>query len=582
MEHQDRDGVEMPADPGLRTTDHEPGSPATDRNPPNGGTRMAQVLAQHGCSHVFTLMGDGNMHFLTALQQESIGIVEVRHESAAVAMAEGFGWAKGSVAICTVTHGPGFTHTATSLVVAARNRSPLVLVVAETSADYLGAQRFDQMRFAEACEVPYHRVRPGEDPAAALENAMSAALRLTSPVILGVASDLFIAPAPAVGKRSGAYEIVAEVDREASSAAADVILTALSTARSPVFIAGRGLLRAKGTRPLTELAEHWGAALATTVPAKGLFDGHPQNLGISGGLSHVEAETILKRADLVVAFGSSLDRGTTSSGRLFQRARILQVIDETSAMASADNVTPLLAEAVATIEELLAQARGPARHPWFAPVPPDAECWAHDLKEFPTRPAAGSVDPRPSLAALSRHLPADANVVVGNGHCSGFATTFVDVPADGRFFAAHGFGSIGQALPTATGAALATPEKKTVVIEGDAAFMMHLAEADTVARSGANLTVVVVNDGALGTEYQRLAFDDDHAELAVVGTPGLADAARALGARIIVLADPRDTEQAVAAALEPGFVLLELRTDRAVLSRHMRWLHHARGVASMD
>ncbi|KAA9160753.1 thiamine pyrophosphate-binding protein [Amycolatopsis acidicola] len=524
---------------------------------PTHARAFAEAVAGTGCTHVFGLMGDGNMHLFLALRKEGVEIVEVRHESAAVAMAEGYGWSSGRTGICSVTHGPGLTHVATSLLVASRNRSPLVLIAAETPAGYQGAQTFDQETFVTSCEAVYRRMEPGEHPGEVLAEAIALAESARRPVVLGVAADLLTAPMRASsGVR--AERPLRTVD---DLAAAQRLQELLASASRPVLIAGKGAFDA--AESMRVLADRFGAALATTLPAKGLFDGHELNLGISGGLSHPAAERVLREADLVIAVGASMGRSTTQAGRLFADAHVVKVVDEPGKGEF------LLATAAGTMSRLVELSTGTAKEPWFTPVGPSAECWQEDLRDYAPQIAAGTVDPRRAVAQISTEIPDDAIVVISNGHCSGFAAAFTDAPRNGRFFAAQGFGSIGQTLTTAIGVALGAPGRKTVVFEGDAGFMMHAQELDTAARAGVDLTLFILNDEALGTEYQRLREETDDAAAAIVPPPDLAALAEVFGIRSATIA-AENGHAAARAALAPGLAVVDVRTSRAVLSRHMR------------
>lgn len=500
---------------------------------------FAEAVAATGCTHVFGLMGDGNMHLVIALEQRGVHMVEVRHESAAVAMAEGYTWSSGRTGICTVTHGPGLSHVATSLLVAARNRSPLVVIAAETPTGYQGAQTFDQASFVASCEAVYRRMTPGESPADVLADAIAVAQDESRPVVLGVAADIFTSPVAGPAEpRPVSPRWMGDDDAPAN------LPQLLAESARPVLIAGRGAMSGDTPDRMRALAELLGAGLATTLPAKGLFDGHPLDLGIAGGLSHPAGERVLRAADLVVAVGAAMGRSTTQSGRLFANAQVVRVSGP-----PVSHTEP--------------------RKPWFTPVGPSATCWREDLDDFDPPIPAGTVDPRRALTEIDQHIPDDAVVVISNGHCSGFAATFVTAPARGRFFAAQGFGSIGQALTTAIGVALGAPGRKTVVFEGDAAFMMHAQEVDTASRAGADLTVFVLNDQALGTEYQRLHAEGDHADAAIVPPPDLAALASALGARSATI-DTADAHTVAKAALQPGLAVVDVRTARSVVSRHLR------------
>src|SRR5262249_55229339 len=99
---------------------------------------------------------------------------------------------------------------------------------------------------------------------------------------------------------------------------------ALARAERPVFIAGRGARNAK--QELTELSERAGALLATSAVSRGLFNGHPFNLDVSGGFATPVAAELIAGADLVIAWGCALSPWTTRRGDLIGRhATVIQV-----------------------------------------------------------------------------------------------------------------------------------------------------------------------------------------------------------------------------------------------------------------
>src|SRR6266567_9430986 len=115
---------------------------------------LAKAFVGEGTSAVFGMMGDGNMYWMEALHDLGVTLLEVRHEGAGLGMADGWARATHMPGVCTATCGPGVAQLATALVTAARAQSPLVAFVSEsptTDEEYI--QRFDQSRFAEACEA---------------------------------------------------------------------------------------------------------------------------------------------------------------------------------------------------------------------------------------------------------------------------------------------------------------------------------------------------------------------------------------------------------------------------------------------
>jgi len=88
---------------------------------------MAEAFRVEGIQKVFGLMGDANFLWLANMAQRPHVVVNARHELAAVAMADGYSRASGSVGVASVTCGPGLTHAATSICAAGRNRTPLIV-----------------------------------------------------------------------------------------------------------------------------------------------------------------------------------------------------------------------------------------------------------------------------------------------------------------------------------------------------------------------------------------------------------------------------------------------------------------------
>jgi thiamine pyrophosphate-dependent acetolactate synthase large subunit-like protein len=76
---------------------------------------VANALSNEDVSEVFGLMGDGNMKLLAYWTSEmEMSYHGTRHESAAIAMADGYFRATGRVGVCTVTQGPGVTNALTA------------------------------------------------------------------------------------------------------------------------------------------------------------------------------------------------------------------------------------------------------------------------------------------------------------------------------------------------------------------------------------------------------------------------------------------------------------------------------------
>src|SRR5699024_1566396 len=116
----------------------------------------------------------------------------------------------------------------------------------------------------------------------------------------------------------------------ASEASVGRLVDAIAGAERPVIVAGRGGRGAK--QELRTLARSAGALLVTSAAARGLFVGEEWALDVMGGFSTPAAAELIEEADLLVAFGASLNKWTARHGVLTAGKRIVQVDDRAPAI----------------------------------------------------------------------------------------------------------------------------------------------------------------------------------------------------------------------------------------------------------
>ena len=110
---------------------------------------MVAVLVESGTQHVFTLSGNQIMSVFDATIDTGVELLHVRHEAAAVHMADAWGRLTGEVGVALVTAGPGFTNTLTPTYVAAMAESPVVVLSGCSPVSRDGQGAFQEMPQAE-------------------------------------------------------------------------------------------------------------------------------------------------------------------------------------------------------------------------------------------------------------------------------------------------------------------------------------------------------------------------------------------------------------------------------------------------
>src|SRR5437764_2275678 len=119
----------------------------------HGGQLVAQTLAAHGVSHLFTLSGGHLFSIYDGCRTEGIDIVDVRHEQAAAFAAEGWAKVTREVGVAALTAGPGVTNGMSAMASAQMNNSPMVVLGGRAPA-----MRWGQGSLQEIDHVPF--VRP--------------------------------------------------------------------------------------------------------------------------------------------------------------------------------------------------------------------------------------------------------------------------------------------------------------------------------------------------------------------------------------------------------------------------------------
>ncbi len=273
---------------------------------------VARYLAATGVRHVFGVVGSGNFHVTNALIAGGVGFVPAAHEGGAASMADGYARVSGRLGLLTVHQGPGVTNALTGITEAAKSRTPLLVLAAEATQP--GSNFFiDLTTLATSIGATVRRVR-ADSVAADVQGALDATTHGT--VILALPLD--VQAAPVTDPETPEPMPVPVPETPDPVADVEALVAALAAAQRPVFIAGRGATRRgdEARAALISLADRCGALLAVSAAAKGLFAGDPWYLDVSGGFATPLAAELIGQADLVVAWGSTLNMWTTRHGRL--------------------------------------------------------------------------------------------------------------------------------------------------------------------------------------------------------------------------------------------------------------------------
>src|SRR2546426_3475840 len=229
------------------------GLPVT--KPLRGADIVARSLERLGCKHVFTLSGNHIMSLFDAALGRPIDLVHVRHEAAAVHMADAWGRLTGEPGVAMVTGGPGHANAVGALYTALGAESPMVLLSGHAATWELGRGGFQEIRQADMA-APVSKASFTATSAPNLGRDVGEAIRIATsgrpgPVHLSLPSDL-------LEERVESNAIVwpdarASAVPALSDAVADATLAAISSAARPIIFAGPQLSNVNGRALLAKL-----------------------------------------------------------------------------------------------------------------------------------------------------------------------------------------------------------------------------------------------------------------------------------------------------------------------------------------
>jgi acetolactate synthase-1/2/3 large subunit len=443
----------------------------------SGAHALIAALELHGVGTLFGVPGHGAYPIYDALNDfPRVKPFVGRNEQGATFAAEGYSRATGRVAVATSVPKAGLTNAATGIWEANDQPSRLLFlleadpthkpILGPISRYYGRADRVQDV--APAVHELMWKLRLGRPGAAALE-VPNAVLNAKGEADARDGFDRKPSTAVRGAEVRAAADVLNQAGRVVIAAgapaadAADALVRLAERLKAPVFVDGRS----KGAIP----------------------DDHPLALGFSWSATNGPSEALLGRADAVVAIGdlAGAATGKRSAERLATQIVHVDWDDCGKGPSRAQlfgNVPALLdalAEAVApksgepwSTAELDAVRRAPVEYaektvPWAMPV------WRH----------------------LRAALPRDALVFADSLFALWSARLFPSyLPRSFSF--PWGTGTLGHAVPAATGARLAFPDRTIVAMAGDGAFLYNPQELATMMLYGQKLIVVVANDDCYG------------------------------------------------------------------------------------
>ena len=505
---------------------------------------LAKDLAALGARRCFGLLGTANFKISHGLVQAGVELISARHEGNAASMGDAYAKATGELTLVSVHSGPGLTNAITGIAEAAKSRTPLLVLAGDVPTGNVKSNfYFDQTELVRSVGAVSERTYTPQSARSDLLRAVTRAMRDRQTVVLSLPLDVQDA------KMNGAnapLELTPMPGRlQPDQADVRRLAEAISRAKRPLILAGRGAVLSDAEESLIALADHLGALLATSICGHGLFADNPWSVGISGGFSSPVADELISESDFILGFGVSLTQWTTKKGKLIARgATVAQIDIEAPKLGYQMPVQfALLGDAKATAEALLAvlKQNGAAQSGRRNDRTRERILSGDNHHSpYPDESSAQYIDPRTLSKALDDILPKDRVVASDSGHFCGWVPRYLRVPNAKASCLSHSFQSVGLGLASAIGLAVANPGKLAVLGAGDGGFMMSIADLETAIRLGLRMCILVYNDSSYAAEvhyFRRQGYSIDIVQFPETDFAAIARGYGARAATVRTLAD---------------------------------------------
>ena len=462
-----------------------------------GAEILIECLKEQGVDTVFGYPGGTVLDIYDALYRDgTINHVITAHEQGAAHAADGYARVTGKTGVVIATSGPGATNLVTGIATAFMDSIPVVAITGNVGINMLGRDSFQEIDIT-GITVPITKhnfiVKDVKDLAEIVREAFAIAnTGRKGPVLIDILKNVQIAPAeylPATPREMKHKPLPAE----ALKAAAD----ALNGCERPIVMAGGG-----ASEEIKMLAEKLNAPVVSTLMGLGAFPAsHPLNLGMMGMHGTHAAAKACMESDCILAIGTRFsDRVALNRDKFAKDKTVIQIdIDDAEMsknVAATHTVLGDVKEALKTLLPLL--------------IPVKERAFAQKVTSYKTeeKKSAGISElGHKILTEAAKLAPKESVVVTDVGQHQMWTAQHYPIEKPRTICTSGGLGTMGYGFGAAIGAAFGS-KKHVVLVTGDGSFNMNLNELSTAVTQNLPITILLMNNRALGMvrQWQKLFY----------------------------------------------------------------------------
>ena len=494
---------------------------------------IIETLIESGVTHVFGLPGGQSIPLYDAMyrRKDRIKHILVRHEEQAGFMAYGYAVRSGRVGVCDATAGPGAGHLVNSVATCYHEYIPLIALTMKNRLDVHhknAAQWLDQLTLFKAI-TKWNAMLPTAGLAASY---MQDAVRIASSPPMGAVQidlpgDILFAEADfEIPPKERYLPLSNRCLGDPSSIERSAKL--LVNAQKPALLAGFGTIMSDSSSEVIELAELLTMPVMTCDKSKGIIpEDHPLAVGpylADTYAGRTSALRTVEETDVLLAVGTSFSISSPETLNCIKPSTKLIQVDANPAQIGKNKKVEIgiVGDAKAVLSQVVSACKRLAnpkktdlrdsprvkeldmlRRDWESLIKPKVESDAVPL--MPERILR-------EVQKVFLDPYRDTIVSVGGGNHTNWAVLYLNGYEPRTWCVPEHYSGMGTGLTMGLGAQIAAREvigKKSyaICIEGDGSFGMNLAELATATQFQIPVTVVLMNNEALGMIKDHQRFD---------------------------------------------------------------------------
>ncbi|MCL1058129.1 acetolactate synthase 3 large subunit [Shewanella gelidimarina] len=543
----------------------------------SGASMVVRSLIDEGVKHIFGYPGGSVLDIYDALHEKStIEHILVRHEQAAVHMADGYARATGDVGVVLVTSGPGATNTITGIATAYMDSIPLVVISGQVHSHLIGNDAFQECDMIGISRpVVKHSflvTDPRDIPTIIKKAFFIAASGRPGPVVVDVPKDCM--NPEILHEYQYPEDISMRSYNPTTSGHKGQIrrgLQALLAAKKPVLYVGGGAVISGCDSQILALSEKLGIPVVSTLMGLGAFPGtHPNSVGMLGMHGCYEANMTMHNSDLIFGIGVRFDDRTTNNVEKYcPNATILHIdIDPSSISKTIKVDIPIVGSADQVLDEMLKQIEA---NDYGITDPTANDHWWGDIAKWCGRKSLDyqksdtKIKPQQVIEVMHKLTNGDAYVASDVGQHQMFAALYYPFNKPRRWINSGGLGTMGFGLPAAMGVKLAKPDETVICVTGDGSIQMNIQELSTALQYDIPVKIINLNNHFLGMvkQWQDMIYAGRHSQSYMDSVPDFAKIAEAYGHVGMTIRDPAELESGLekAFAMKDKLVFVDIHVD---------------------